>query len=308
MNNNTAVNRQKLHREMNSFARKVIDCDYSRDMIIGEIENRYGNISSDEREMLFYYVLEKSYRYVWSVEGKTAPSRLFRLMSGVVTGTDNVLDFNCVRSSAAMHIFTAVIDNIQKLPQSLDRGNCFSDAFYASCVRDLASCGALKSIEDADVLIIYLKQAAIILKNTPLFSVSNGIARVNSDGISLEELYLEVFSAFWNRVRWDEIFCSNPGASRELMKTKHILVDMMLNAPSGVTVDTIANDFFRDTGFGVEGDLYMISFLDFYFFAWMELFGIVRYARKRNHDAVSISITEHGRRFLQFLQKSGCRE
>jgi hypothetical protein len=92
------------------------------------------------------------------------------------------------------------------------------------------------------------------------------------------------------------------------MKTKHILIDMMLNAPGGVTVDTIANEFFRFTGFGVEGDLYMISFLDFYFFAWMELFGIVRYARKRHHDAVSISITEHGRRFLQLLQKSGCRE
>ncbi len=302
MKNSLSVNKQQLSREINYFAKKVIDCDYSYDMLKQEIETKFYNIPNTERDVLYAVIIEKSYKYVWMVEDRTVPVRAGGSMNGVTADENILLYSDAAKNCLAIKLMRLLVEAIGARSFALTGDNCFGSDFYDYCLSRIEKSDILKQVDDADLLIIFLKQAAILLKNTFLFRNRNGVARIESDGVSLQDLYLEAFNAFWEKVKWDDIFPSNPAASRDLMKCKYILLDVMLNSAEGADLNAIANEFFRLTGFAAENDMYMISFLDFYFFTWMEHFGILRYVRRRRNDPVSVRLTEHGRRFLQNLR------
>ncbi len=64
-------------------------------------------------------------------------------------------------------------------------------------------------------------------------------------------------------------------------------------------LDTVANEFLVATDIGKKNDLYLISFLDFYLFAWLSHFGIINYIAGNDCEPVIIELTEFGGRFVK---------
>ena len=111
-------------------------------------------------------------------------------------------------------------------------------------------------------------------------------------------MFYRLFNAFWNLVRWEDIFPSDPESARELKITRNILKDLVLRHYGAVSLNDIANEFFDMTGFSTPNDLLVISFLDFYFFTWLRHFGMIRYSNGTEIAPVRITVTDTGRTFL----------
>ncbi|HPQ55065.1 MAG TPA: hypothetical protein PK253_17580 [Spirochaetota bacterium] len=297
------VKKHQLNREINYIARKVVDCDYSKDMIRNEIEKKFCSVSRNEQDYLFNTVLEKSYQYVWAVDGTSTMTQFGRVLRDYSSEALLPIQERTVKDSLAIRLFEFLSDVINSRPFALVNGGSFCDEFYDHCIDRIADTDIPQSVDDHELLIIYLKQTAQMLRNTRFFSIDGGVPRVDISDISCTEIYLEFFASFWSRVKWDDIFPSNPGASRDLMRSKHILVDVLLNSGAKAELNSVANNFFTMTGFGLRDDLLLISYLDFYFFTWLSHFSIVKYCRCGNADPVSLRLTPHGKRFLQQLQR-----
>lgn len=297
------LRKHQLNKEINYIARKVVDCDYSKDMVRNEIEKKFCSVSRNEQDFLFDTVLEKSYQYVWAVDGTFRLSHFGRMDHDYSAEALLTIQERTVKDSLAIRLFEFLTGVINSETFALAHGGRFCDEFYDNCIDRIAATDIPQSVEDHELLLIYLKQTANMLRNTRFFSIDGGVPRVNITDVSCTEIYLEFFTSFWTRVKWDDIFPSNPAASRDLMKSKHILVDVLLNSGNKAELNFIANEFFTMTGFGLRDDLLLISYLDFYFFTWLSHFGIVKYCRCGNADPVSLRLTQHGKRFLQQLQR-----
>ena len=297
------VKKHQLNREINYIAKKIVDCDYSKDMVRNEIERKFCTVSRNEQDFLFNTILEKSYQYVWAVDGTFRLSRFGRIVNEYSGEALLPIQERTVKDSLAIRLFDFLADRINSSPCELTHGGCFSEDFYDHCIDRIADTDIPQSVDDHELLIIYLKQAAQILRKTRFFSIERDVPRVAVSDVSCTEIYLDFFTSFWSRVKWEDIFPSNPGAARDLMKTKHILIDVLLNSGEKGELNSIANEFFTMTGFGLRDDLLLISYLDFYFFTWLSHFSILKYCRCGNADPVSFRLTPHGKRFLQQLQQ-----
>jgi hypothetical protein len=140
-----------------------------------------------------------------------------------------------------------------------------------------------------------LREAKVIVK-------SGGFAVICDDAYAARGLYAVLFISFWNMVRWEDLFPSIPDAAHELRCSRGILIDMMLREDGPVRIDDMTRRFFDMTGFGGRGDIYLISFIDFYFYAWLHNFGLIEYDDNGAEVSVHLRLTEHGRRFLRCLQ------
>ncbi len=158
--------------------------------------------------------------------------------------------------------------------------------------------GLSDEINDDEILLIGIKQCLIMMSAAGIIKNEEDRADIDRDGLSDKNIHQRLFNAFWNLAPWEELFPSDPEAARELCREKNILKDLLARHAGAVSLDAVANEFFEMTGFTSPGDLEMISFLDFYFFAWLERFGLIRYITGRLHDPVRITVTDIGRNLL----------
>jgi hypothetical protein len=292
--------RHQVNRGLNSLARQIVEEEFSREMIKKEIEEQFHYVSFQERSSLVSEVISRSYRYAWAMPGTAARARGKSTVDAVMPREEFESHEGAVQDCFAFRIARHLMGVLKKRPAGIDNDGCLDDGFYSDCLRSLARTDLAREIGDRELLEIYLRQAGTILKKTSLARRAGNRLSVEADRVSVFDLYSELFLSFWERVEWDDIFPSSPTASRELMKCRNILIDLIAREKKKFRVDAIANEFFSLTGFGEPNDLFLISFLDFYFFTWMAHFGILGYCRKGR--AVCMELTPYGRSFLARLR------
>lgn len=209
------------------------------------------------------------------------------------------LSMFCVEDCFALRLAQFLIDVINSRPFPLNPDGRFQDSFYHHCMSELEKTTLVSEIDDAELLIIYMKQIIIVMRAAGILCNEEGMAGITDSVPSTPSLYAKLFTAFWNDVEWDEIFTSSGELARELKKSRYILMDLTLKRPSAAFIEDLANDFFEMTGLSRCGDLFSISFLDFYFFTWLKHFGIIHYQSSGDFAPVSIEVTEKGRLIMK---------
>ena len=186
--------------------------------------------------------------------------------------------------------------------------NRLNDEFYEYCREALIDSGIADEIDDTDLIIIYLKQLMIIMRHGNFLQNFKGIARIKRDILSNNTMFLTLFYSFWNNVQWEDIFPSLPNAARELKRNRQVMIDLMVNQAGMFRIDRVTNDFFINDTFSGKRDIYLISFLDFYFFTWLKFFGITRYLLDLPDEPVQVELTEYGRIFLKHIQQGHIKD
>ncbi|MBN1533720.1 MAG: hypothetical protein JXA20_13710 [Spirochaetes bacterium] len=217
------------------------------------------------------------------------------LLQASHTRLSSLCDTGCFAVRLAEYIIETVTGNI--FPVS-DEGR-FHDSFYRFIMKAIESTPLASEIEDRDLLLIYIKQAVAILRKARIIQNEEGVARIGERPLSGFAMYVKLFHSFWNDLEWEEIFSSDTALAADLKRNRYILMDLTLRHPGPMVLEALANDFFDLTGFSRQGDLFSISFLDFYFYTWLRHFGIVEYAAPRDDAPVSITVTDRGRKLLK---------
>lgn len=198
----------------------------------------------------------------------------------------------------AVRIAAFIIDAVENETVTMTARGLLPASFFTRCRELLEGSDLAREVGDEDCLIIYLKQTAAMLRAAGIVARDGGNAVVKYRPESGEVLFECLFKAFWQDVPWERIFPSDTAAAGELQKNRNILKDILLRHHSRVRLDLVANEFFDLTGFCTPNDLFMISFLDFYYFTWLRHFGCIRYLRQSLEAPVCIQVTEAGRKFL----------
>ena len=177
----------------------------------------------------------------------------------------------------------------------------FSKDFYCNCIEKAKQSEIREYGDDDDLLEIYLKQMINILVSAGVIVSSKNQAVLSERYESDIELYSVLFRTFWHDIEWENIFPSDPPAAEKLKKQKGILKQLILKIHRPVPIDYLSNEFFNLTGFTERNDIFMISFLDFYFFTWLMHFGIIRYICNTPDKPVCIGLTKNGIKILHLF-------
>lgn len=206
-----------------------------------------------------------------------------------------------VNSCFAVRLALFLIDDLTKNRYRLSGKGNFSKVFYRHCIQEAGLRGLLSEINDIKLFIIHVKQCLHILMAAGILN-RGAYAVINGSLVSEKNIFQRLFSAFWNQVKWEDIFPSDPDSARELKANKNILKDLLLRHQGSPRLDAVANDFFNMTGFGRSNDMFLISFLDFYVFTWFKHFNLITYSAGSDCIPVAITVTDTGRKFLNSIQ------
>lgn len=198
----------------------------------------------------------------------------------------------------AVRLARFLIETISGGKYPLSAGGCFSRTFYRQCIESASQAGLADEINDNDLLVIYFKQCLQLMEQSGILERTGRRARISAGDLSPAALYHRLFNAFWNSTPWEDLFPSDRESARELKSGRGILKDILLRRHGAVALSAIANEYFEMTGFSSKNDLFMISFLDFYFFTWLRHFGMVRYLNEDDLAPVRITVTDSGRKSL----------
>jgi hypothetical protein len=185
-----------------------------------------------------------------------------------------------------------------------DEKNCsvsdgaLDEAFYSACIEEAAHEGMLALVKDRELLLIYIKQMVLLLRNAGIISLKKVRAVANKSYENSFLFLVDLFDSFWNKSPWRKLFPSDPEAAAKLKTLRTMLKEIILSAENRTDIEKLSNDFFNLTGFASENDLFMISFLDFYVFTWLKHFGLVHYFVSGKNSAVSIELTNTGKIFF----------
>jgi len=285
-------------KEINLLAKQAVLHNYSSRRIMHEVEKTFKPSSPDQKQHFASAIMHCCYDEILS--GGAAPAVKNYAVMAHPLDDSNTACFppNCF----ALRLCDFLTDRLEVLSPDLDENSCLPKEFYEQCVVMLMESDLRDEISDTEILLIHLKQAIIIMKRAGIIRIRKGRAMVNRQACASPSLYARLLTAFWDRTKWESIFPSNPGAARELKKTRNILLDLCAARIGVFTVSELANDFFEMTGYGRKNDLFLISFLDFYLLTWLGHFGIIHYPEFRGGAQVRISITEVGSKVISFLQ------
>jgi hypothetical protein len=203
-----------------------------------------------------------------------------------------------IKNSFAMRLAKTILQNIDKKSANIKLNKILSSNFYHICLNNLSN-----TVDDKELLELYLKQLYLILKNTSVFDNPEKFVPVNNTLFNYNyiQLYFNMLNSFWHKMNWDLLFPSMPETAMDLKINKKILIDLLLRKKDKFRIDKIANEFFKSSGLGRANDLLLISFLDFGIFTWLDHFGIINYLNGSDIDPVFIKVTEHGRMMLKYL-------
>ncbi len=205
-----------------------------------------------------------------------------------------------LKESTVIKLAKIVIQNTDNKYFTAAVGKRRSNDIYFRCLSEISN-NMSSAINDNEILLLYLKQIILILKNTSLFNSESFSKEKKNISFDYIQFYLMLLNSFWNTVKWDELFPSMPECAKKLKANKKILLGLMLNKRNKFRLDSISNAFSDITGIGRHNDLFFISFMDFYFFTWLSHFGLVNYIKGNDADPVEIILTENGRKILTYL-------
>jgi len=297
MNYNSDVNAHRVALEINFIAKNAVDREISIDMLKKEIEHTFNGYSPNDRHLIFNRVIKECYQQVWTVEPAPAgPSAQFD-MRLVREPSSLQRHEKKMKETFVMKLAQFIIERVRADNHKLDSNNRFHDDFYRECAGDLLDKDFARPIDD-ELLLIYVKQLVIIMRESGLLENDMGVASIRMPG-SVPEYFKILFNGFWNKCKWADIFPSAPDAAAEIQATRTIFIDLLCNSGNEVAVEKLANDFFEMTGFADINNAFLISFLDFYLVTWLNHFGLVSYRFSGVHDPVSITMSKFGRWFLR---------
>ncbi|MCX7678525.1 MAG: hypothetical protein N2316_04840 [Spirochaetes bacterium] len=299
MKNNLEVEKSKINRGLNLLARQIVDQEFTPEMVAMHIEEKFGSVSKKERMVLLREVINRSCSYAWTVPISAHQNRVKNKIIHIMP-LEKIIPFvNELKKCVAVNIARHLIEELRAFFKGKITKKPFGSYFYSHCLSRFRKYDAFSQIEDGELWEIYFKQMGHLIRETSI--IEEDIA-INSDHeSSIANLFSELFIAFWGKVPWEEIFPSNPAAARELSKIKSILIDLLVQQKGKFNIRNLANEFFSLTGFSDLNDMYMISFLDFYFFTWLSHFGILAYCRPI--PEVCLKITPFGKEFLKYLRE-----
>ncbi len=301
MKNTSDVDTHRVALEINFIAKNAVDREISKDMLKKEIEHKFNSYSPSDRHLIFNRVMQECYQQVWLVQAPPVSSAQFDIR--LVREPSSLQQHEKkMKKTFAMQLAEFIISRVESGSHQLDEEDRFTDGFYNSCATELSNEDFAGPVDD-ELLLIYVKQLVIILRESGLLKNDRGRACIQGSGSS-SELYKKLFDGFWNRCKWEDIFPSAPGAAAEIQKIRSIFIDLLSKSNDGVAVEDIANEFFEMTGVAGLNDTFFISFLDFYLFTWLNHFGVLHYRYSGAHEPVSISMSDFGRWFLKAFQTS----
>ncbi len=169
-------------------------------------------------------------------------------------------------------------------------------SFYRRCLKNMKDFDVWA--DDDQILLISLKQMMHILRASGIVKMEESRTWAESvpEGASF---YDELFGAFWNCVKWEDIFPEDPEAAGILQRDKMILMDILMHKNSSCEITSVSNEFFDLTGFALKNDIKAVSFLDFYMFSWLERFNIIKYTEAAG--SIFIEMTSAGRNLFSVL-------
>lgn len=300
MKNSVEVEKYRVSRGLNLLAKQIVELEFTPEMITTQINKQFDYIPKKERPGLVREAINRSYQYAWSVP---ETRRSIQVKAGIdtVMPFDKIKKFgNTIKECVAVKIARHIISALCTHTSVVNSDGSFSNTFYVHCLARMKKKNVVPQIDDRELLEIYLKQMGHVVRKTSLAGHNAGLRKFNGD-ITAE--YTELFLSFWERVSWEDIFPSNPAASRELSQCKTILIDLIAAQKGKFSIRSLANEFFSLTGFSEPGNIFMISFLDFYFFTWLSHFGILTYCRPV--PEVCMKLTPFGKEFLMHLRERG---
>ena len=201
-----------------------------------------------------------------------------------------------------VRLASIIIDVIEKEKFVIAKDGCFKDDFYRTCLEKLNKSDLAAEINDAELLIIYLKQCVHILVSSGiLMRKPRAAARINRQELSAQTIFYKLFNAYWERTSWELIFPSDTEAARDLNLARNILKDLLIRRTGSINLASAINEFMEMTGFGSQNDLRLISFIDFYYITWLQFFGMLNYVKGPDVAPVRIVFTDRGRHFLRSI-------
>ncbi|MCU0846527.1 MAG: hypothetical protein MUD12_01410 [Spirochaetes bacterium] len=196
----------------------------------------------------------------------------------------------------AVKLARLIISQISGKKVKLSKNGLFQKSFFEKCL-SLVKSEDLSDSDDEEIMMIYIKQCLCMLMACGLVNGSGRYAFIDQM-MPESTLYPVLFRSFWNDSNWAVIFPSDPDAANDLKESRNILADIILHRTGPSSINEIANEFFELTGFSSRNNLFMISFLDFYFFTWLKHFGLLKYSSATPKSPVSIQLTACGRKML----------
>ena len=203
--------------------------------------------------------------------------------------------------SFALRLARFIMQLIAENTFHIGRGGSFNRAFYGICEKKAVSCGLLDEIGDREIFIIHIKQCLHILEAAGIISRKGKHASIRSFQDDDQTLFPRLFHSFWNITPWETIFPSDVQAARDLQERRSFLKDAILMNRGTVRIDHIANTFFDMTGFSSPGNLFTISFIDFYPLTWLKHFGLLQYYTGLPCEPVRVALTKAGTTILRTL-------
>lgn len=291
------VARIRNDKYMNILALQMLEKDCSREWAMGEISKHYGKIPEKQRESMLNSVMQRCYRRALDA-GSGLSVKAFKNYS---VPDEDFLTGECMGGCFAVRLCDRLMEFLCSGGFRADSENRFDDEYYNMCTRELARSDLFEEAGDTEMLIIFAKQIMVMLKAAGLLDKQGAAPVLAGNRPRGSSLYMALFSSFWHKVGWDEIFPSMPHVARELKRCRSFLVDVILRKPAVFSLDSVAEEFFDLTGFGRKGDLYLVSFIDFYFFTWLKHFALVRYMDGLENAPVRLGLTGFGRSFLARL-------
>lgn len=284
MKHSADVITHRFKSSINTLALYALEHELSNDLIASEIDKRFNNVKSIKKDKIMRDVLQSCYKLVWNVNNTFKAECAEKKIQN---------DYSeCLNNCNAIIIARCIL-NILKNTNPPKTNEQLSVNFYAQCVNNLLSNPLLQY--DSDLLTIYCKQTVIILKVAGIIN-DNKIIEVDN-----EELYRQMFLAFWNTCNWKSLFPSGGYISNEIKASRQLLLDIIANSNNSVRLDEVAQTFFELTGIAKYNDLFAVSLLDFSVITWLSFFGIVEYVDNSLDKPVTIALTQHAFALLHFL-------
>lgn len=199
-----------------------------------------------------------------------------------------------IKDCYTLTLARAIIDKLSSEKIIAGKGNSLPELFYNQIAETL-----LTENCDKELIIIYLKQMANIMKSGGLILFKDKAAVVSESFQDRESLYFRLLEAFWNETEWSDIFPSSPEAAKKLYEKRNVFAELIQGFYTEVSVEDISNDFFEMTEIADRNDYFMISFLDFYLITWLKHFGVIDYSARNTNEIIYLSVQDYGREILR---------
>ena len=201
-----------------------------------------------------------------------------------------------IRDCYTLTLANAIIDRLSSEKVIAGKDHSLPESFYDETAETL-----LAENSDKEIVVIYLKQMANIMKRGGIILFKENTPFIAEVFRERTSLYFRLLESFWNETDWREIFPSSPEGAAKLHDKRNVFAELISGFYTEVSVEDISNDFFEMTDLAERNDYFMISFLDFYLVAWLKNFGIIDYSTRDNSEIVYLSIQDYGREILRKL-------